>query len=94
MVEIERIDLLCEVNNTDHNTQLNGVDRLIVRRGQPFTIHLHLRAGTHFQNGANVNFIAKTGLSFNNTTNQTLNQNTTVFDVFKHVYSDIKITLI
>ncbi|KAI7794545.1 protein-glutamine gamma-glutamyltransferase 2a [Triplophysa rosa] len=61
VVEIERIDLSCGLNNTDHHTQLNGVDRLIVRRGQPFTIDLHLRPGTHFQNGADVNFIAKTG---------------------------------
>nr|XP_055044626.1 protein-glutamine gamma-glutamyltransferase 2a [Misgurnus anguillicaudatus] len=61
VMEIERIDLLCEVNNTDHHTKLIGVDRLIVRRGQPFTIKLHLRPGSHFQNGTNVNFVAKTG---------------------------------
>ncbi|XP_051517144.1 protein-glutamine gamma-glutamyltransferase 2a [Myxocyprinus asiaticus] len=60
-MEIERIDLACEVNNTDHHTKLNGMDRLMVRRGQPFTITLHLRPGTHFQNGANVSFIVKTG---------------------------------
>ncbi len=63
VVEIERIDLVCEVNNTDHHTLLNGVDRLIVRRGQTFTITLHLRPGTHFQNGDNINFIAQTGSS-------------------------------
>lgn len=63
VMEIERIDLACEENNTKHHTLLNGVDRLIVRRGQPFTITLHLRPGTHFQNGANINFIAKTGFS-------------------------------
>lgn len=63
VVEIERIDLACEENNTDHHTLLNGVDRLIVRRGQPFTITLHLTPGTHFQNGSDINFIAKTGSS-------------------------------
>ncbi|KAK7129384.1 hypothetical protein R3I94_017557 [Phoxinus phoxinus] len=61
VVEIERINLACEENNTDHHTLLNGVDRLIVRRGQPFTITLHLKPGTHFQNGADINFIAETG---------------------------------
>ncbi|XP_051955704.1 protein-glutamine gamma-glutamyltransferase 2-like [Xyrauchen texanus] len=58
---IECIDLACEVNNTDHHTQLNSKDRLIVRRGQPFTITLHLQPIAHFHNGAKVNFIAKTG---------------------------------
>ncbi|XP_051946946.1 protein-glutamine gamma-glutamyltransferase 2-like [Xyrauchen texanus] len=60
-LQIERIDLACEVNNTDHRTQLNSMDRLMVRRGQPFTITLHLQPGPHFQNGANVNFIVQTG---------------------------------
>uniref|UniRef100_A0A671LGX1 Protein-glutamine gamma-glutamyltransferase 2 n=1 Tax=Sinocyclocheilus anshuiensis TaxID=1608454 RepID=A0A671LGX1_9TELE len=50
-VEIERIDLACEVNHTNHHTLLNG----------PFTITLHLQPGTHFQNGDNINFIAQTG---------------------------------
>ncbi|NP_001004647.1 protein-glutamine gamma-glutamyltransferase 2a [Danio rerio] len=61
VVEIGSIDLACEVNNTNHHTHLNGVDRLIVRRGQTFTIHLHLKEGTHFQNGDNIKFIAQTG---------------------------------
>ncbi|KAF4096311.1 protein-glutamine gamma-glutamyltransferase 2a [Onychostoma macrolepis] len=61
VVEIERIDLVCEVNSADHHTLQNGVDRLIVRRGQPFTITLHLRPGTHFQNRDSINFIAQTG---------------------------------
>ncbi|KAG7323431.1 hypothetical protein KOW79_013133 [Hemibagrus wyckioides] len=60
-LEIERVDLQCTVNNGEHHTELNGVDRLIVRRGQPFTITLHLRAGSHFQHGSNINLITTTG---------------------------------
>lgn len=80
VVEIERIDLACEENNTNHHTLLNGVDRLIVRRGQPFTITLHLKPGTHFQNGADINFIAKTGSSI---TSRLYNKHTTTY--LKHL---------
>ncbi|KAJ8259032.1 hypothetical protein COCON_G00180440 [Conger conger] len=60
-LDIERWDLECEFNNTDHHTDLNGVDRLVVRRGQPFTISLHLRSGT-FRPGVNTfTLIAETG---------------------------------
>ncbi|XP_035245098.1 protein-glutamine gamma-glutamyltransferase 2 [Anguilla anguilla] len=60
-LDIGRWDLECEFNNTDHRTELNGVDRLIVRRGQPFTISLHLRSGT-FEPRANAfTLIAETG---------------------------------
>ncbi|KAJ8400563.1 hypothetical protein AAFF_G00393320 [Aldrovandia affinis] len=44
-LDIGRWDLECEFNNTDHRTDLNGVDRLVVRRGQTFTVSLHLRSG-------------------------------------------------
>ncbi|XP_036447323.1 protein-glutamine gamma-glutamyltransferase 2-like [Colossoma macropomum] len=61
VLEIDHVDLACAVNNAEHHTELNGVTRLIVRRGQPFTITLHLRPGAHFQNGTNINLIATTG---------------------------------
>lgn len=60
---IERVDLECTVNNAEHHTELIGVDRLIVRRGQPFTITLYLRAGFHFQHGHNISLITTTGTS-------------------------------
>ncbi|XP_067095240.1 protein-glutamine gamma-glutamyltransferase 2a isoform X1 [Osmerus mordax] len=44
--EIEHCDLQCHTNNTDHHTELNGVDRLLVRRGQPFSLTLQLRPGS------------------------------------------------
>ncbi|XP_036389447.1 protein-glutamine gamma-glutamyltransferase 2-like [Megalops cyprinoides] len=58
---ISRCDLQCRLNNEKHHTDLNGVDRLIVRRGQPFILDLHLRSGT-FQPGVNTfHLIAETG---------------------------------
>ncbi|TRY98566.1 hypothetical protein DNTS_005270, partial [Danionella cerebrum] len=60
-VEIEHVDLACDANNANHRTHLNGTNRLIVRRGQSFTINLQLRAGAHFQNGDNIKFIVQTG---------------------------------
>ncbi|KAG7271824.1 hypothetical protein CRUP_017901 [Coryphaenoides rupestris] len=51
-------------NNTDHRTDLNGVDRLIVRRGQPFTIKLHLGSGSAHQQGlSSLTCTAETGPS-------------------------------
>ncbi|TSL61124.1 Protein-glutamine gamma-glutamyltransferase 2 [Bagarius yarrelli] len=61
VLEIERVDLQCSANNSEHHTKLNGADKLIVRRGQHFTIQLHLRAASHFQPGSNINLIATTG---------------------------------
>lgn len=63
VLEIERVDLECTVNNTEHHTELNGVDKLIVRRGQAFTVTLHLRPGSHFEHGNNINLIITTGSS-------------------------------
>ncbi|XP_036387096.1 protein-glutamine gamma-glutamyltransferase 2 [Megalops cyprinoides] len=60
-LDIERWDLECQFNNTDHRTDLNGVDRLIVRRGQPFTISLHLRSGTFVPGVSNFSLIVETG---------------------------------
>ncbi|XP_038553912.1 protein-glutamine gamma-glutamyltransferase 2 [Micropterus salmoides] len=36
------VDLHCQTNNTEHHTSEISVDRLIVRRGQPFTLTLKL----------------------------------------------------
>ncbi|KAF6714860.1 Protein-glutamine gamma-glutamyltransferase 2 [Oryzias melastigma] len=60
-LDIERWDLECEFNNTDHRTDLNGVDRLIVRRGQPFTISLYLRSGSFQPGVSSLSFVAETG---------------------------------
>ncbi|MBN3282692.1 TGM2 glutamyltransferase, partial [Polyodon spathula] len=60
-LDIERCELKSEINNFDHRTYLNGTDRLIVRRGQPFIITLHLRSG-QFQPGATTfSFVIETG---------------------------------
>ncbi|XP_044205421.1 protein-glutamine gamma-glutamyltransferase 2 [Thunnus albacares] len=60
-LNIDRWNLECEFNNTDHRTDLNGVDRLIVRRGQPFTISLYLRSGTYQPGVSSLDCIAETG---------------------------------
>ncbi|KAJ8369622.1 hypothetical protein SKAU_G00096500 [Synaphobranchus kaupii] len=60
-LDIGSCDLEFKKNNEEHHTDLNGVDRLIVRRGQPFTITLNLRSGT-FQPGVSTfQLIAETG---------------------------------
>ncbi|KAL0190209.1 hypothetical protein M9458_012907, partial [Cirrhinus mrigala] len=46
-LDISTWDLACQFNNTDHHTELNGTDRLIVRRGQAFTINLYLNSGSY-----------------------------------------------
>ncbi|XP_006639496.2 protein-glutamine gamma-glutamyltransferase 2 [Lepisosteus oculatus] len=60
-LDVERFDLQYEFNNTDHRTDLNGVDRLIVRRGQPFTITLHLRSGTFRPGVDTFSLVVETG---------------------------------
>uniref|UniRef100_A0A4W5P770 Protein-glutamine gamma-glutamyltransferase 2 n=1 Tax=Hucho hucho TaxID=62062 RepID=A0A4W5P770_9TELE len=60
-LDIAQWDLECEFNNTDHRTELNGVERLIVRRGQPFTINLHLRSGVYQPGGSALNLTVETG---------------------------------
>ncbi|XP_008407583.1 protein-glutamine gamma-glutamyltransferase 2 [Poecilia reticulata] len=60
-LDIERWNLECLFNNTDHRTDLNGVDRLIVRRGQPFTISLYLRSGSYQPGISSLDCIAETG---------------------------------
>ncbi|KAM3838495.1 protein-glutamine gamma-glutamyltransferase 2-like [Diretmus argenteus] len=46
VLDIERCDLEIESNSSSHHTDLNGRERLIVRRGQPFSITLHLKPGS------------------------------------------------
>lgn len=41
-LDIERCDLNIKDNHSNHHTELFGEERLIVRRGQPFSIALHL----------------------------------------------------
>uniref|UniRef100_A0A672ZIY3 Protein-glutamine gamma-glutamyltransferase 2 n=1 Tax=Sphaeramia orbicularis TaxID=375764 RepID=A0A672ZIY3_9TELE len=60
-LDFDRWNLECEFNNTDHRTDLNGVDRLIVRRGQPFSISLYLRSGSFQPGVSSLDCIAETG---------------------------------
>ncbi|XP_061543536.1 protein-glutamine gamma-glutamyltransferase 2 [Phycodurus eques] len=60
-LDIDRWNLECDLNNTDHYTDLNGVDRLIVRRGQPFSINLYLRSGSYQPGRSFLDCIAETG---------------------------------
>lgn len=46
VLDIEHYDLDIKSNSRSHHTQLCGEERLIVRRGQPFNIILHLTAGS------------------------------------------------
>lgn len=45
-LEIESCDLDIKSNTSSHHTDLCGRERLIVRRGQPFDIILHLKPGS------------------------------------------------
>ncbi|XP_056129160.1 protein-glutamine gamma-glutamyltransferase 2 [Lampris incognitus] len=60
-MDIERWNLDCEFNNTDHHTELNGWDNLIVRRGQLFTISLYLRSGKYQSGVSSLNCVVETG---------------------------------
>ncbi|XP_034551316.1 protein-glutamine gamma-glutamyltransferase 2 [Notolabrus celidotus] len=60
-LNIERWNLECEFNNMDHRTDLNGVDSLIVRRGQPFTISLYLCSGDYQPEFSTLECTAETG---------------------------------
>uniref|UniRef100_A0A3Q2FDE6 Protein-glutamine gamma-glutamyltransferase 2 n=1 Tax=Cyprinodon variegatus TaxID=28743 RepID=A0A3Q2FDE6_CYPVA len=42
VLDIQRCDLNIKSNSSSHHTELYGEERLIVRRGQPFSIVLHL----------------------------------------------------
>lgn len=43
---MERCDLNIKSNSSSHHTELYGEKRLIVRRGQPFHVILHLKPGS------------------------------------------------
>ncbi|XP_041954026.1 protein-glutamine gamma-glutamyltransferase 2a isoform X1 [Alosa sapidissima] len=60
-LDIDRCDLESKANNTEHHTDENGVDRLIVRRGRPFTIVLHLRQSFQPQPGKAPTLTVQTG---------------------------------
>lgn len=60
-LDIDRWNLECEFNNLDHRTDLNGTDRLIVRRGQQFTISLYLRSGSYQPGVSTLDCVAETG---------------------------------
>ncbi|XP_059184641.1 protein-glutamine gamma-glutamyltransferase 2 [Centropristis striata] len=60
-LDIDRWNLECEFNNMDHRTDLNGVDRLIVRRGQPFSVSLYLRSGNYQPGLSSLDCVAETG---------------------------------
>ncbi|KAI4883066.1 hypothetical protein NFI96_029357 [Prochilodus magdalenae] len=60
-LDIGSWDLACDFNNTDHRTELNGTDRLIVRRGQPFTISLNLQSGSYQSGVHQLQITAETG---------------------------------
>uniref|UniRef100_A0A7N6BJ92 Protein-glutamine gamma-glutamyltransferase 2 n=1 Tax=Anabas testudineus TaxID=64144 RepID=A0A7N6BJ92_ANATE len=63
ILEIERCDLNIKNNNSSHHTDLNGEERLIVRRGEPFNIILHLKPGSkEFKlDESSFTFIVETG---------------------------------
>ncbi|XP_026222669.1 protein-glutamine gamma-glutamyltransferase 2-like [Anabas testudineus] len=63
VLEIERCDLNIKNNNSSHHTDLNGEERLIVRRGEPFNIILHLKPGSkEFKlDESSFTFIVETG---------------------------------
>ncbi len=51
-LDIERCDFDIKSNSSSHHTEPFGGERLIVRRGQPFAIILHLKPGsTEFKPG-------------------------------------------
>ncbi|XP_056241279.1 protein-glutamine gamma-glutamyltransferase 2 [Seriola aureovittata] len=57
---LKTVDLHSQTNNTEHHTSEISVDQLIVRRGQPFTVTLHLtQAFNHDLH--HLNFTAETG---------------------------------
>nr|XP_040059889.1 protein-glutamine gamma-glutamyltransferase 2 [Gasterosteus aculeatus aculeatus] len=60
-LDIDHWNLECEFNNMDHSTDLNGADRLIVRRGQPFTISLYLYSGNYQPGVSSLDCIVETG---------------------------------
>ncbi|XP_061592517.1 protein-glutamine gamma-glutamyltransferase 2-like [Cololabis saira] len=62
VLDIERCDLNFNSNSNSHHTELYGEERLIVRRGQPFEIILHLSSGSSDKvDESSFTFIVETG---------------------------------
>ncbi|XP_062853443.1 protein-glutamine gamma-glutamyltransferase 2 [Trichomycterus rosablanca] len=59
--DVGTLDLACAFNNTAHHTDLNGTDRLIVRRGQQFTINFKLCSGSSEPGVDQLRITAQTG---------------------------------
>lgn len=61
--DIERCDLNIKENSSSHHTDLFGEGRLIVRRGLPFTIVLHVKPdGSEFRpDDTSFSLVAETG---------------------------------
>ncbi|XP_068588655.1 protein-glutamine gamma-glutamyltransferase 2-like [Cebidichthys violaceus] len=59
-LDIEHCDLDIKSNSSGHHTDLCGEERLIVRRGQPFKIILHLKPGSK-PDETSFTFIVETG---------------------------------
>lgn len=60
-LDIDHCDLECQYNNVEHRTDLNGIERLIVRRGQAFSIKLYLRSGSYQPGVSALDCVAETG---------------------------------
>lgn len=62
-LHMEHYDLNIEKNNTSHHTELFEEKRLIVRRGQPFNITLHVKTDSdRFPLDNSCFLIAETGM--------------------------------
>lgn len=61
-LSVATTDLQCNVNNTAHNTDEFGFDRLILRRGSRFTITVHFMHRGYQPNDDKVSFFVQTGV--------------------------------
>lgn len=59
-LELRFIDLQISKNNKEHHTKEMGLKRLIVRRGQPFTLQVHFNRPFHSRTD-HITFVAETG---------------------------------
>lgn len=59
--DMESCDLNIKSNNSTHRTGLYGDKRLVVRRGQPFNILLHLKPGSTGFKLSETSFTVETG---------------------------------
>ncbi|XP_078275091.1 protein-glutamine gamma-glutamyltransferase 2-like [Rhinoraja longicauda] len=61
-LEVGATDLKCKVNNTAHNADEFGFERLVLRRGSRFTITVNFMSRGYQPNDDNISFIVQTGL--------------------------------